>query len=110
LFPAPLVHADLAPAAALAAADKDRSAPLVEVILCERERFLVRQAGAPEDDDHRAHAPAVTVILGVTHDRHDLVDGRRVGRVAHALVARRPAGVIAGQRGRRATAPRRVEH
>ena len=41
---------------------------------------------------------AVTVIGGVTHDRHDLVHRRRVGRVAHSLVARWASGVVAGQR------------
>jgi hypothetical protein len=38
LLPAPLVHADLAPPAALAAADQDRASPLVEIVLGERER------------------------------------------------------------------------
>lgn len=45
----------------------------------------------------------------VTHDRHDLIDRRWVGRVAHALVARWAAGVVAGQCRRRATPPRGVE-
>jgi len=35
---------------------------VVEVVLCERECFLDAQAGGPEDDDHRSHAPAVTVV------------------------------------------------
>jgi hypothetical protein len=82
---------------------------VVEVVLGERERLLDAQPGAPQDDDHRSHAPAVTVIGRVAHDRHDLVDGGRVGRVAHALVARRTLGVTARQRRRRATTPRRVE-
>jgi hypothetical protein len=73
---------------------------VVEIVLGERERFLDAQPGAPQDDDHRAHAPAVTVIGGVAHDRHDLLHRRRVGRVAHPLVARRAPGVVAGQ-GRR---------
>src|SRR5215211_2395013 len=97
LFPAPLVHADFASAATLAAADQDRSAPVVEVVLCERECFLDAQAGGPEDDDHRSHAPAVTVVGAVAHDRHDLVDHGRVGGIAQPLVARRAAGVVAGQ-------------
>jgi hypothetical protein len=83
---------------------------VVEVVLGERERFLDAQAGAPEDDDHRSHAPAVPVIGRVAHDGHDLLDRRRVGRVTHPLVVRRAAGVVAGQRRRRATPPRRVEH
>jgi hypothetical protein len=52
-------------------ADQDRSAPVVEVVLGERERLLNAQPGAPQDDDHRSHAPAVTVIGRVAHDRHD---------------------------------------
>jgi hypothetical protein len=40
LLPAPFVHPNLAAAAALAVADKDRSSPLVEVVLGKRERFL----------------------------------------------------------------------
>jgi hypothetical protein len=40
LCPAPLVHADLAPTAALAAAYQQRTAPLVEIVLGERERLL----------------------------------------------------------------------
>jgi hypothetical protein len=54
LLPAPLVHPDLAPPAALAAANHDRPAPLVEVMLGERERLLDAQPSAPEHDDHRA--------------------------------------------------------
>jgi len=40
LVPAPFVHPDLATAAAVAVADEDRSAVVVEVALGERERFL----------------------------------------------------------------------
>jgi hypothetical protein len=83
---------------------------VVEVVFCERERFLDAQTGPPEDDDHRSHAPAVTVVGCVAHDRDDLVDGGWVSGIVHALVARRTAGVIAGQRGRRATPSCRVEH
>jgi hypothetical protein len=35
-------------------------------LLGERECFLDAQTGAPQDDDHRSHAPAVTVIECVT--------------------------------------------
>jgi hypothetical protein len=79
-------------------------------VLGERERLLDAQPGAPEDNDHRSRAPAVMVVGDATHDRHDLVHRGRIGRVAHSLVARRAAGVIAGQRRRRAAAPRSVEH
>jgi hypothetical protein len=78
------------------------------IALGERERFLDAQPGAPQDDDHRLHAPAVTVIGDVAHHRHDLLHRRRVVRVAHPLVARWAAGVVAGQGRRRATPPHRV--
>jgi hypothetical protein len=42
-----------------------KPAPLVEIVLRERERFMDAQPGAPQDDDHRSHAPAVRVIRGV---------------------------------------------
>jgi hypothetical protein len=79
-------------------------------LLGEHERFLDAQAGAPQDDDHCSHAPAVTVIVGVAHDRDDFVHGRGVGRVPHAFVARRPASVIAGQRRRRTMPASCVEY
>jgi hypothetical protein len=100
VFPAPLVHADLASAAALAAADQQRAAALVEVVLCQRERLLQPQPGAPEDDDNRPQAPAVTVIARVAHHGHELVHGGRVCRIPHAFVARRSTGVVAGHRHR----------
>jgi hypothetical protein len=81
----------------------------VKIVLGQRQRFLNAQAGAPKNDDHRSQPPAVAVVGGVTHDRHDLIDRRWVGRVAHALVARWAAGVVAGQCRRRATPPRGVE-
>jgi hypothetical protein len=39
-LPPPVVHADLTPASALAAADEQRAASLVEIGLGERKRFL----------------------------------------------------------------------
>jgi hypothetical protein len=53
LSPAPGVHADLASAAALAAADDQRAAALVKIGL-ERERFLDAQPGSPQDHNQRA--------------------------------------------------------
>jgi len=69
---------------------------MVEVVLGERERLLDAQAGAPEDDDHCSHTPAVSVIGRVAHHGNDLLHRRRVSRVADALVERRAPGVIAG--------------
>jgi hypothetical protein len=54
LSPAPGVHADLASAAALAAADEQRAAALVKISLGERERFLDAQPGSPQDHNQRA--------------------------------------------------------
>ena len=110
LFPAPVVHPDLASASALAVADEQRPAPRVEVVLIERECLLGAQPGAPEHDDHRAPPAPVAVRAGVAHDRDDLVDGGRVSGAAHPLVARRAAGVIAGTGRRRATPACRIEH
>src|SRR4051812_23237136 len=51
LFEAPVVHADLAAAAAFATAHENRAAATVEIELVEIERFLNAQTGAPKDDD-----------------------------------------------------------
>jgi hypothetical protein len=48
LLPAPLVHPVLAAATALATAHEDRSAPVVEVVLGERERLLDAQPRPPQ--------------------------------------------------------------
>ena len=100
LFPAPPVHPYLAPSAALALAHLHRTTPLVEVILAQRERFLNAQPRAPEHHDHRTQPPSVAIGDRVAHYRDDLIDGGRVRRVAHPLVARR-----GGQRGSRAGSP-----
>jgi hypothetical protein len=76
----------------------------VEVVFCERERFVNAESAAPEHDDQRAHTPPVEALHGEAHDGDDLLDGRRVGGIELALVARRAPGVIARQ-GRRRTAP-----
>jgi hypothetical protein len=83
---------------------------MVNVVLGERERFLDALAGARENDDHRSHAPAVTVVTGVAHDGDDLVDGGWVGGVADALVVGRAAGVVVGHGRRRTAPPSRIEH
>src|SRR3954468_22743626 len=51
LFPGPVVDADLAAAAALAASDQERSAAGVEVGLGERERLADPQSDGPQQDD-----------------------------------------------------------
>jgi hypothetical protein len=93
LFEGPVVDADLAAAAALAAPYQQRAATRVQVGLGERERLADAQAGAPQHDDQAAQAAAVNAVAGAAHDGHDLLDRRRIRRVAHSLVARRAAGV-----------------
>jgi len=95
LLPGPVVDADLAAAAAaLAAAHQQRSASRGE-----RERLVNVQAGAPQHDDQAAQPAAVDAVASVAHHCDDLLDRRRVGGVAHPLVARRPACVEFRQRG-----------
>ena len=100
LLPGPVVHADFAAAAALAAADEDCAAAGVEVGFGERERFVDAQPGAPEHDDQPAQAEAVGRGAGLAHDGDDLLDGRRIGGIAPALVARRSAREEARHRDR----------
>jgi hypothetical protein len=45
----------------------------------------------------------VHTVAGDPHDRNDLLDGGRIGRISHALVARRTPGVKARHRRRRPT-------
>jgi hypothetical protein len=51
---APGVHADLAASASFAAADEQRAAALIEIGLCEGQRFVDAQPGPPQDDDQGA--------------------------------------------------------
>src|SRR5207237_10190739 len=74
LLPAPGVHADLTPAAALAVAHEQRPALGVEVTLAERKRLLDAQPATPEHDDQGAQPRAVAPIGGPAHHRDDLLD------------------------------------
>src|SRR4051794_40750262 len=109
LLPGPVVHADLAPAAALAATDQHGAPPRVKISLGERERLADPQPGAPEHDDQGAQAPPVDRLAGGAHDRDDLLDRGRVRRVADPLVAWRATGVESRQRGGRAATTGGIE-
>src|SRR6266511_794946 len=109
LLPAPLVHPHLAPPAALAAADQHRPAGGLQISLPKRERLRDPKPGAPKDDHKSAEAKPRRAIAGPAHDRDDLLDPRRVGRVSPALVSRRTTGAVSRQGGRRATAARGVK-
>jgi hypothetical protein len=67
------------------------------------------QSGAPQDDDQPAQPATVDTIAGAAHHGDDLLDRRRVGRIAHPLVARRTAGMKGRQRRGRATAAGGIE-
>src|SRR3954452_24531065 len=107
--PGPVVHADLAAATALAAADEQRAAPRIELRLAEGEGLMDPQARAQQHDDQRAQPGGVDPGAGVSHDGDDLRHGGWVGRVALALVAGRAASVEARHGGRRPRAAGRIE-
>jgi hypothetical protein len=109
VLPAPLVHTDLAPAPALAAAHEQCAATVVEVRLVEGERLVDPESRSPQHDDQAAQPAAMAPITGRAHDRDDLLDGGRVGRIAHALVARRTTDVEAGHRRGRPTSTSSIE-
>ena len=90
--PRPAVHPDLAAFAAFALAHEDRAAHRVKVGLGERERFADSQAATPKDDDERTEPDPVCIITRCAHDRDDLLDRRRIGRIAQALYAGRDPG------------------
>src|SRR3954454_7120367 len=72
VLPGPFVHADLAAAAALAAADQQRSTTVVEVGFVELQRRLDPQARAPQHHDQATHAqpwrrpPAVRITATIS--------------------------------------------
>jgi hypothetical protein len=106
LVEAPAVHADFAPLAALALAHEDRAAARVEVWFGQRHCLADSESGPPEHDDQR---PEPESVVCRPCPAHDLLDPRRVRRIAKALVARRAIRVEARQGGRRTPATRRVE-
>jgi hypothetical protein len=109
LLKAPVVHADLATAAALAAADQHRAASRIEVELTEIERFLDAQPGPPEHRDQPAGSVSVSPVAAAAHDRDDLLGARRVRRVPAALAARSAASEVAGHGGRGPAATERIQ-
>jgi len=86
LVPGPAVHPDLAPLAAFPAADEHGAAGCVQIALLEAERLADPQPGTPEQHDQRAEPMSLGSITDGSHDRDDLFDGRRVGRILLALV------------------------
>ena len=72
--------------------DQNRAAALVKVGLGQRQRLVDPSPGAPEYDDQGTQTMAVAIIAGLAHHGDDLIDCRRVGRVALALIAWRDPG------------------
>jgi hypothetical protein len=101
VLPGPLVHTDLAPAPALAAAHEQGPATVVEVRLVERERLVDPKPRSPQHDDQTTQPASVAPVTCRAHDRDDLLHGRRIGRIALSLVTRRAASVKAGHGRRR---------
>jgi hypothetical protein len=84
----------LAPIAPRILSDEDRPAALIQIGLGQRQRLIDPQPGAPEHDDQTVEAVTVASVMGMAHDRDDLLDGRRVCRVALPVVARRLGGYV----------------
>jgi hypothetical protein len=100
LLPAPVVHPDLATSASLPAADEQRTAAAIKIGFAEGEGLVDAKAGSPQHDDQSAKPTTLDTVAGATHDRDDLLDSRRIGRIAPALVARRTTNPQAGHRRR----------
>lgn len=97
LFPAPVIHADLAALTALAVTHEHGSAALVKIALGEFESFRDAKPRTPQNDDQAAHPITVDANAGVAHDSNDFLDPRRIRRVAQTLIAWRAPCVVAGK-------------
>jgi hypothetical protein len=60
--------------------------------------------GAPQHHDQGGEAMAVAIVAGLAHDGDDLINGRRIGGIAPALVTQGDPGAEPW-RGRRRAAP-----
>ena len=81
------------PNSAFAMPDQNRSPPLLEIGLNQRQRLVDPQPGTPEHHNQPVQAIAVPGVAGVAHHRNDFIDTQRVSRVTLTLVTRRFAGV-----------------
>jgi hypothetical protein len=68
---------------ALAAADEQRAAAVIEIGFGGAEGFLDAQPGAPEDHDQAAETASVGAVASGAHDGDDLLDLGWVRRVPH---------------------------
>src|SRR3954466_13845389 len=96
MFPGPLIHADLAAAAALPAAHEQRASAPVEVKLGSA-RAAWKRSPARQSTTMKAGNPtSVAAVAGSAHHGDDLLDGRPIYRVAVSLVSWRATGVEPG--------------
>jgi hypothetical protein len=82
---------------------------VIEIALGERERLLDAQPGSPHDHDQPAQPATVHAVPGRAQDGDDLLDLRRIGRVAQTLVAWSVTGVESRHRRRRSTSAGTIE-
>jgi hypothetical protein len=73
-LPAPFVHPDLAPLAALSATDEERAAATIEICLVECKGLADPKPRSPHHDDGASESQAVRAIAGCTHHPDDLLD------------------------------------
>jgi hypothetical protein len=97
-----VIHPDLAAPTALAAAHEHSASGTVEVSLGEVECLADPQTGTPHRHHECPEARTVWSIACRAHDCDDLLDRRRISRVAEALVPGSSPLVVAGHRGWRA--------
>jgi hypothetical protein len=72
--------------------------------LGQRERFADPRTSAPRDRHQPASPVRVRARSGLARHEDDLLDLRRIGRVAHSFVRGRAPGAMAGRRTRRPAA------
>jgi len=105
----PAIHPDLAAPSALAMTHQNRTADRVKIALGERERLRDPQPRSPQHDDQSAHPNALRAFPGAPHHRDDLLDTRRIRRIAKTLIPRRPPRVEPRHRRRRPTTPSSIQ-
>jgi hypothetical protein len=81
-------------------ADKEGAAAGVEIWFGQRQRLPNPEPGSPEHDNQGAEPEPVVGTARLAHHGDDLLDPRRIGRVAEALVAWWATGLEATQGGR----------
>jgi hypothetical protein len=82
----------------------------VEIRLGQPKHLLDPEPGAPEHDDQRPNPEPVPIVAGLAHHPDDLLDRRRISRIALPLITGHPTSVMPGQGRRRATPTRGINN